>query len=663
MIKNLLITYLFLITNVFAGLPPTTVKGQAEAVKTTTFNLEVPYSQATTTAAGTRLLEVGNNNILANGSFEHSTYDTGWTCSLGTKTKETTTVFKGKNSMKIVSAGAGTRCYNYSTTDAAKLKGQQGHATVRVNSTDSVLQVCALAGGTTSAFDTNCVTVPVTTTDAPWKTVVIPTIMDGTGNGVVIKSAETLTKTVFVDEVEYKHGLPVQSVNGARLIGTLSYSQNSNCIWSTSSTSYVSYSADSDCLTPTATGEIIAPSTKIPGFQLNHKPGTYYIVVNGFFYQSGPQGSAYYRLTDGTTAAQSQACYGATTGCPMISGHFTYTTSGTRTIQIQGAVETASQVTTVYTSGANRDLSFSVYYFPPESTIYSQASRDFGYTNAGTITIGATTTAPTKGTVVTDRVWASRDGQRLLAEYQYEQSTAGTAGSGDYLFTLPNGLSFDSTIVSFYTGEAGGTNGLTSASAQKSLVGYGHIGTGGTARGQCSLFAYSSTRFRAVCVNPFSNYQTASSGFYSLGNSTNGFSFKVVAPIQGWTDSGVIVGSFQGYNETPGTSRVETFSVSYGETVNAICDGTGLVNTNQCAYLDQIGNAVANVTRVGLGEYTVNTVRNYSKLKCVLIMGNPVTFTTTYIINSTSNTFSFTTTNASTKIDTYGTIMCQGIPQ
>lgn len=377
MIKKLLITYLFLITNVFAGLPPTTVKGQAEAVKTTTFNVEVPYSQATTTAAGTRLLEVGNNNILANGSFEHSTYDTGWTCSLGTKTKETTTVFKGKNSMKIVSAGAGTRCYIYSTTDAAKLKGQQGHATVRVNSTDSVLQVCALAGGTTSAFDTNCVTVPVTTTETPWKTIVIPTIMDGTGNGVVIKSAETLTKTVFIDEVEYKHGLPVQAVNGAVLVGGAVITGCANS-WSTTSTVMTRFATQTGCVY-SVFGQAIAPSTNIPAITFpSLKGGEYKLEYEGALFSGTANHTAQYQFYDGTNSARelSTINLNTTTGNQSLqtnglSQSISYSTTQTNvTLEIRGRVSNAANTATISGTTSQQGV-IRVYYYPPVSTIYT----------------------------------------------------------------------------------------------------------------------------------------------------------------------------------------------------------------------------------------------------------------------------------------------------
>jgi hypothetical protein len=73
-----------------------------------------------------------------------------------------------------------------------------------------------------------------------------------------------------------------------------------------------------------------------------------------------------------------------------------------------------------------------------------------------TTTIGATTTAPTKGVVVTDFI---RYRQIAPNEYEvdmlYHQSSGGSAGNGDYLFTLPGNLAFNSTFHPFFTGVGG----------------------------------------------------------------------------------------------------------------------------------------------------------------------------------------------------------------
>ena len=142
----------------------------------------------------------------------------------------------------------------------------------------------------------------------------------------------------------------------------------------------------------------------------------------------------------------------------------------------------------------------------------------------------------------------------------------------------------------------------------------------------------------------------------------NPISINARIPIQGWTDSGVIVGSFQGYNETPGTSRVETFSVSYGTT-----NATTVCSASPCSYLDQIGNAVTSVTRSTTGDYVLNTSKTYAKLKCgTSIQNNALDFAESSPIrceNCNSVAFSTFVRSTGNKFDTYGTIMCQGTPQ
>lgn len=122
----------------------------------------------------------------------------------------------------------------------------------------------------------------------------------------------------------------------------------------------------------------------------------------------------------------------------------------------------------------------------------------------------------------------------------------------------------------------------------------------------------------------------------------------------------VIVGSFQGYNETPGTSRVETFSVSYGTT-----NATTVCSASPCSYLDQIGNAVTSITRSGTGTYSLNTSKTYSKLKCQVGYVPGASWGSQNVINcSNCNTQSFqTVTTAPALADSFGTLICQGIPQ
>ena len=60
------------------------------------------------------------------------------------------------------------------------------------------------------------------------------------------------------------------------------------------------------------------------------------------------------------------------------------------------------------------------------------------WVNAGTCSISATTTAPTKGTIVQDKVRYRRVNKTTYeVEYRYSQSTIVSAGIGTYIFDLP----------------------------------------------------------------------------------------------------------------------------------------------------------------------------------------------------------------------------------
>ena len=68
--------------------------------------------------------------------------------------------------------------------------------------------------------------------------------------------------------------------------------------------------------------------------------------------------------------------------------------------------------------------------------------------SAGPITITATTTNPTKGTIVQDNVRYRRVNLTTWeVEYKYAQSTVGNAGTGTYIFALPSGIAFGTSVL------------------------------------------------------------------------------------------------------------------------------------------------------------------------------------------------------------------------
>lgn len=273
------------------------------------------------------------------------------------------------------------------------------------------------------------------------------------------------------------------------------------------------------------------------------------------------------------------------------------------------------------------------------SKAYVASSSDYGWT-------AYTPTVTGLGTVSSLTARHKRVGDTLFIE---GSMVVGTPTAVEARVSLPNGLVSSSIIGTLdLCGDAG-----------KSQV--------------------SSADFRlATLCEPNVSYvtfgtQTSTTSIMSKvnGNSltvaSSTFKFNARIPIAGWGNSSVIVGSFQGYNETPGTSRVETFSLSFGTTnINTAC------SASPCSFLDQIGNNVTSVTKAGgSGDYTVNFAKTFSKIRCTANAINPgvdallIYGTSGVLACNNCNSLFIQTVSRSAGSATNGavTVQCQGIPQ
>jgi hypothetical protein len=151
------------------------------------------------------------------------------------------------------------------------------------------------------------------------------------------------------------------------------------------------------------------------------------------------------------------------------------------------------------------------------------------WTSAGTIQavgLGATTTAPTMGTTTRNNV-----SYRQLGAKQWEvamaldaSTTSATAGSGDYLFTLPNGLSFDTTVPwqTVYT-----TNVQTNSWVHFRYVvpsSSGALTNNATAAVTLGVMVYDATRYRIVAPIIGTGIFPWGSGWFQLNGSACGMS-------------------------------------------------------------------------------------------------------------------------------------------
>jgi hypothetical protein len=182
------------------------------------------------------------------------------------------------------------------------------------------------------------------------------------------------------------------------------------------------------------------------------------------------------------------------------------TTADTFTVK---PVRQANTANAMYYNASTGEITY-------DTTSYNAGTP--AWTSAGAITITATTTNPTKGTTTSDNIsYRQLGAKQWEVVMTYIQTVAnGVNGSGDYLFTLPNGLSFDTTLPSQ---QITTTNIGTNTYALMSYIipsGSGLINNG-TLGGQVYPLVYNATKFRILTTSYGSGIQCWGSGYYSVG--------------------------------------------------------------------------------------------------------------------------------------------------
>lgn len=220
---------------------------------------------------------------------------------------------------------------------------------------------------------------------------------------------------------------------------------------------------------------------------------------------------------------------------------------------------------------------------------------DYGWT-ATTLTVGATTTAPGKGTTVNDSMLFRRNKENLELIVTYYQNGAGTAGLGAYLFKLPNGLQADTTKLKV-------PSTLPSATAigiGGSVVGSGKIGTTSAGdtnyafTGDVILYDADEIYMTTVAGSALSRqFPFSSSAATNFGSNPLYVTFFASIPIQGWAENqrapaliNSVISSYEG------TTRIVAARLS-----------------SACAVSEEDGDWIASTTDNGTGDCTI-TINN-----------------------------------------------------
>lgn len=721
MIKKLLIVYLFTVSSVMAGLPPTTIKNQNAASKTVNFNLELPNNQSVPTAASTALITTGNKDELQNSNFEHSIATTGWTVSNATPSGNTANPLEGKRSLSLALTGALSLSQS-STINAAQKSGVQMVASIWVNSSDvSDLQLCSLKNGA----EDKCTVTGGYVQGSGWRQLTVSFIGNSTSNGLKLKSTDT-TGTVLVDQAYVGIGSPIvdftpDMVYSAKISSTGVVSDENtdfiqgDCTLSGTANNRKTCTFKTSVFTVSPNCVVVANSPTCEGggcgeYQTPVSVSASQIILAGLKNSDVAYSASSLQLIcqkQGADYKTSKAYVASSSDTDWAScGHTTSDFTGFGTVsainlqckrkggdlKIKGSFISGSPTS----SEARINLKFNGSTLTASSAI--TGTQIAGYASRNVANNGAS--------IYTNLIVANNGyitlsfANNAIANPLISQQGSTVIVSGD-AYVISNELSIpiqgwtdSGVIVGSFEGiekcanDYECTDTFSAAISSTGVVSNENINwingnctiPTGTQR-SCSFItglkdgvngltnamncvasartgtAYTSSAFVSV----------TSSGFiFNSGYGTAGEAQDIIVTCQKGTNDykpkTAKIASSIGVPTVPGvtTEAIDTFSVSYGTT-----NATTACSASPCSYLDQIGNAVISVTRSGTGSYSINTTKTYTKLKCNINSSSPSgTGVSAGVRCENCNSITFYSTNVNVAgvpfFDTYGTLHCQG---
>jgi hypothetical protein len=216
------------------------------------------------------------------------------------------------------------------------------------------------------------------------------------------------------------------------------------------------------------------------------------------------------------------------TGLPKASGTYQITFDSTTSTSYRLIFHVATTNASAY------NLFFDSFVVGPGTVVQGAA---IGPWISYTQTLNAVTTAPTKGTIVRDTAWYRRVGDTMEIQWNYEQSSAGTGGSGVYIFPLPLGLTIDTTKA------------LANGDNSETVMGNGIVATSGDGQAATTrpltVDAYNSTGFSLTATNDTSGALNTtrahlSSTFNGFSNATYIITVQAKIPLAEWAGSGSV---------------------------------------------------------------------------------------------------------------------------
>jgi len=579
------------------------VSAKSQAISSTPLEeIQVPNNLLTETAAKKFLVEMGNKNLLANPSFEHTSLATSWTITGGgTPASSSTNLHDGLRSLTNTSTGAWTFKQASSLYATAKSgNNAEGSIWFQTSSTLGNVWLCPLINGTSvssASVENGCMN--YTNFGAPQKLTVFP-LFGGTSTGVELIGATAIT--YLVDDAYV--GDRSDTAFGPK-----------NVNW----TNFGAFTADTTLFGQgTMTGSGSTPCKY-------RQDGSTLHVQCAFTGGTVAATLGAMLLPTGYTIDTSRIINTNNTGA---SGDVVgrYSTNGASSL---GNIVTATGTATdrVYMAGTFNNAAMTA---PVNVSAFIGSSAKWTLNYSVPVLDGDTGAFTTK----------CSDPRLCATNFSWQVSSAGVVSNEN--FDIVNGncvyasnewtCTYNSSIL---------TQGMNCA------INVTDDSSGSSVRAVVST--NTTLKFKPV-FDGTSLHQKPVSVVCSKGTVDTQSSFVSQQIIQS-----------RGVSITPGaSSNLEIFSASYGTT-----NATTVCSASPCSYLDQIGNAVTSITRASGGNYTFNVAKTYSKLKCTANAFANATIQallneTMQCSSCSSIVFATVRRDNGATIDTTGVITCQG---
>lgn len=482
---------------------------------------QVANNQLTETDTNKHLIETGNKNILTNPSFEHSTVSTGWTLTSGALASESIIKLAGSKSLKAILSSQALELYQDSPLYASQFNGSvQGLGYIRIKTQVTGLKVCARKAAVTQT--SLCVDVQA---NNEWGFYKIPFVLGGTSNGLVVTSnGAFVTGDIYVDDAFLGAVDLKADVGGCDSI-------ECETVFSAQVSATASHGSENldfiDSCSTSGTGI----------FTCTYKTGIFTVAPNLTI-----------SINDGSGVCREVRSYDATaTG-------FSYNTFDSASV-----VQNCAVSVKVQKQGAD----FTAAQAKSGGSIYTSKNAD---TDWQTYT---PTTSWTGSNTATGK-W-KRKGSMM--EVQARISITGSSNASSTTISLPSGYTID-------------TNKLTSSTQFATKIGDGtyHDASGGTTRFDARVYYDTTSQVRVRYLT--SNFSSVIYSNVDITNTApatavagNYIEVKFEVPIQGWENSNIIIGQFNG---------LESCSDSYEctDTFSAKVSSAGVVSDENIDWID-----------------------------------------------------------------------------